>query len=320
MSSLCAEKQSTTNCELDEAFAYTRKLTYGHYENFPVASWLVPKNLRQHVCNIYAFARTADDFADEAEFAGERMDLLEQWKSELHRAALSAIEERPSANPLGRTGAWGVREQGSLGREGQLIFTALAHTLREKQLSVSLLNDLITAFMIDVKKARYAQFGEVMHYCRHSANPVGRLILELFGYGNEQWFTWSDHICTALQLANFWQDVAVDLKKDRIYLPQDELVRFGVTEAQLFAREDSPGLRELIKFQVERTRSMFEQGRVLCTTVPHPRLCWELKLTWLGGMRILEKIEANDYNCFKRPTVGKCDVPLLLWRASRWNT
>lgn len=283
------------------AHAYTRTLTYGHYENFPVASWLIPKNLRQHVCNIYAFARTADDFADEACFEGQRMERLEEWR----RLLLGCVQA-------------GVADTTVSCEAYRLIFAALGETIRDRALPVTLCNDLITAFMIDVQKPRYRNVGEVMHYCRHSANPVGRLILHLFGYGNERWLTLSDSICTALQLANFWQDVAVDLRKNRIYLPQDDMAQFGVTEAQLFAHDCTDGVRALMKFQVERTRSLFAAGRALCETVPHPRLRFELKLTWWGGMRILEGIEANHYNPFVRPSLTKCDWARLVWRSWRW--
>lgn len=287
---------------LESAQAWTRKMTYGHYENFPVASWLVPKNLRQDVCNVYAFSRVADDFADEAEFEGQRMERLQEWRNMLvvaaARAANLPTDEMRVLHP---------------------VFIALAETLRTRHLSVQLCNDLITAFMLDVKKTRYANFVETLHYCRHSANPVGRLILQLFGYGNEQWMTWSDHICTALQLANFWQDVAVDLKKDRIYLQADDMARCGVTEAMLCARELTDGVRELMKFQVDRTRSLFLQGRALCDTVPHRRLQLELRLTWLGGMRILERIAQNNYNPYIRPKLGLRDGAIILWRALRWR-
>lgn len=293
------------------AHAYTRKLTYGHYENFPVASWLIPKNLRQHVCNIYAFARTADDFADEARFEGQRMERLEEWR----RLLLACVQEgmRDDRSPQ----AHSDEGRGTMD-EYRLIFAALGETIRDRAVPVALCNDLITAFMIDVKKTRYRNFGEVMHYCRHSANPVGRLILYLFGYGNESWMVLADKICTALQLANFWQDVAVDLQKDRIYLPQDELAQFGVTEAHLLTHDCTDGVRALIKFQVERTRALFAAGRALCDTVPHPRLRFELKLTWLGGMRILEGIEANRYNPFVRPLLTKRDWARLVWRSWRW--
>ncbi len=314
------ELRATSNEQrvtITHAFAHTRRITYGHYENFPVASWLVPKNLRQHVCNIYAFARGADDFADEPQFSGERMERLLAWRERL--MDIVARDRSPVASKGNTSGAVAVTGDRRPATGDVLVFAALAESIRTRQLPVELLNDLLTAFMLDVKKNRYAQFGEVMHYCRHSANPVGRLILHLFGYGNEQWMKLSDHICTALQLANFWQDVAVDLKKDRIYLPHDEMQHFGVTEQDLFAAKFSPELQSLMQFQVERTRALFVSGRALCDIVPHPRLRWQLRLTWLGGMRILEKISANDFNIFRRPKLGPRDWALLVWRAMRWT-
>ncbi len=289
---------------LNEAFAYTRRIASGHYENFPVGSLLLPRNLRQHVYNIYAFARIADDFADEPEYAGERQQRLEEWREELCQTVQHVL---------------GVTERGPTSP----VFVALAHTLRERDISPRLLNDLLTAFILDVRKDRYAGFGELLHYCRHSANPVGRLMLQLFGYGNEHWMVLSDHICTALQLANFWQDVSLDLQKNgergRIYLPQDEMRRFGVAESQLFGGVVTKGLRELMKFQVERTRGFFTQGRPLCDLVPHPRLRLELKLTWLGGMRILERITQADFNVFSRPCLSWYDAPILLKRLMTWK-
>ncbi len=296
----------------EAAFQLTRQMTYGHYENFPVGSWFIPPRLRPHVCNIYAFARTADDFADESQFAGERMERLQQWRHWLHHAGLAAHAHTPLDAAI---------FQGDT--KAELIFHALTETMREFQLPVSLFNDLISAFMLDVTKPRYATFTEVLYYCRNSANPVGRLILHLFGYVNEQWMGMSDAICTALQLANFWQDVALDLQKNdgagRIYIPQEDLRRFNVTEDDLFAHRDIPAVRELMAFQVERTRQLFVKGRGLCDIVPHPRLRWELRATWLGGMRILAKIERNRFDVFRRPRLRPADWVVLLWQAWRWR-
>jgi squalene synthase HpnC len=260
---------------------YCRRITYGHYENFPVASFLIPKRLRQHVCNIYAFARTADDFADEASYEGARMERLDEWEEELKRAYCGE-----SAHP---------------------IFVAIEATVKEFDLPEKLFLDLIRAFKIDVAKNRYKNFGEVLYYCRHSANPVGRLILLLFGYKSGEWLEYSDNICTALQLANFWQDVSVDLKKDRIYIPQEEMAKYGVTEYDLEEGRTTEKLRALMEFQVGRTEKLFAEGKPLCRAVPDVRLSYELRVTWLGGMAILNKIRANGYNIFARPTLSKLD-------------
>lgn len=275
--------------DLDQARQFCRKMTYGHYENFPVASILVPRPLRQHVCNIYAFARTADDFADEARFDGQRAERLSEWRD------------------------WTVDCYDGVYRHP--IFMALAETIREFDLSSSLFLDLVTAFQMDVVKSRYANFDEILFYCRHSANPVGQLILALFRYRNPEWEFWSDEICTALQLANFWQDVAVDLQKDRIYLPQDEMALFGVTESDLFAGEYSDAVRQLMAFQVDRTQKIFDRGRPLCSTVPNARLRLELKCTWLGGTTILQKIRDTHYYVFKRPAITWWDKGRILWKS-----
>jgi len=273
---------------LSYANEYTERLTKSHYENFPVASCLVPKHLRQHVCNIYAFARTADDFADEARFQGVRMEYLEDWEAELRLAY-----EGQSIHP---------------------VFVALESTIRQFTLPIELFLDLLKAFKMDVTKKRYKSFDEVLFYCKHSANPVGRLILLLFGYRNEEWFELSDYICTALQLANFWQDVSVDLKKDRIYIPQEEMVFHKVTEYDLEDRRLTEGLVNLMKFQVDRTEELFMNGKSLCRAVPNRRLSFELRMTWLGGMKILEKIKQNNYNVFVRPVVNKLDWIRLLMK------
>lgn len=275
--------------DLIQAQSYCRKVTYGHYENFPVGSILVPKPLRQHVCNIYAFARTADDFADEAKFVGERAERLAEWRS-WTEDCYDGVYRHP-------------------------IFCALSETIREFDLSSTLLLDLITAFQMDVVKSRYANFDEVLFYCRHSANPVGRLILALFRYRNPDWEYWSDEICTALQLANFWQDVAVDLQKDRIYLPKDEMARFGVTEGDLWSGQMSRPLSDLMAFQIERTQQMFDRGQPLCLAMPNRRLRLELKCTWLGGCTILQRIRSNQYDVFQRPAISWWDKGMILWKA-----
>ncbi len=274
---------------LDYANEYCRRLTFSHYENFPVASRCVPKHLRQHVCNIYAFARTADDFADELDFKGDRMAALDEWEEELALAYQ--------------------------GRGIHPIFVALEQTVREMSLPEQLFKDLLRAFKMDVLTNRKKDFDEVLYYCERSANPVGRLILLLHGYRNEEWFKWSDHICTALQLANFWQDVRVDLEKNRIYLPQKEMVEYGVTEYDLEKGDLTDGLKKLVAFQVRRTEELFEKGRPLCLVVPNWRLKMELKLTWCGGMEILKKIKANGYNIFERPVVTKVDWARLMLKA-----
>lgn len=276
-----------------EAFAYCERMARAHYENFPVGSLLVPKNKRKHVYSIYAFARTADDFADEGYEDGlnesARLKALDDWERQLEDS-YRGVAEHP-------------------------IFIALAQTARELSLPIQLFRDLLSAFKQDVVKRRYADFNEVLDYCTRSANPVGRLILLLFDYRDEDRHRLSDEICTGLQLANFWQDVAVDILKDRVYLPQDEMKRFGVDVDALRAGRFTAQYASLLKCQVERTRELFERGRALPGAVKG-RLAFELRLTWLGGMRILERIEESGYNTLSaRPKITPGDKVRLLMRS-----
>lgn len=275
-----------------DAFAYCERMARTHYENFPVGSLLVPKRLRPHVYSIYAFARTADDFADE----GYDIPLSEQ-------ARLTALAdwERQLADCFAGTAS-------------HPVFIALAETVRELQLPQQLFRDLLSAFRQDVVRRRYANFTEVLDYCRRSANPIGRLILLLFGYRDERLHLLSDHICTALQLANFWQDVSVDLQKNRSYLPQDELAQFGYSESELHELRFNERYAALLRFQVERTQELFMQGRALPELVSG-RLRYELRLTWHGGMRILELIAQQRYDTLgQRPQLTTADKLMLLWR------
>jgi len=267
-----------------EAFAFCSALTRSHYENFPVGSSLIPKDLQPAIHSLYAFMRTSDDFSDEDRRPGdevERMAWLEAWER-----MLSECQEGRARHP---------------------IFIALRVTLAQHQLPVQWLRDLLHAFKMDVTVRRYATFDELLTYCRYSANPVGRLILTLFGYREESLYRLSDSICTALQLANHWQDVGVDLDKNRIYLPDASLRQFGVTEEALFAKQCTPAFKQLLAFEVSRARELFNQGRPLPEKV-RGRLRYELRFTWHGGVRILDKIELADYEVFsRRPVVTKAD-------------
>ncbi len=275
---------------LTEAFAHCEQLARSHYENFPVGSLLIPKAKRKHVYSIYAFARTADDFADEGDCEpATRFRQLDEWQTQLNECYE--------------------------GRATHPIFIALAHTVKELQLEKSLLSDLLSAFKQDVTKRRYANFPEVLDYCTRSANPVGRLIMRLFDYRQPQLDELSDAICTALQLTNFWQDLAVDILKDRVYLPENEMAAAGVTVQDLRAREASPALRQLIKFQVARARELFLRGKPLPDLVSG-RLAIELRLTWQGGVRILKLIEAQQFDTLaQRPKLNTADKFRLLTRA-----
>ncbi len=277
------------------SYEYCERLARSHYENFPVGSLLVPARLRKHFYSIYAFARTADDFADEGyaedHSEQERLDLLAEWREMLGHC---------------------VR-----GEPSHPIFVALRHTRDQFDLPVELFEDLLSAFTQDVTTRRYARFGQLLDYCRRSANPIGRLILLLFGYREESLYRWSDDICTALQLTNHWQDVTVDLDKDRVYIPEEDLARFGVTVEDLKQHSGGAGGPELMAFEAERTRALFRRGKPLCTEVKG-RLGLELRTIWLGGWRILERIEENGYDVFtRRPVISIADKIQIMVSALR---
>ncbi|MDT3671194.1 MAG: squalene synthase HpnC [Aromatoleum sp.] len=269
-----------------------------HYENFPVASLLLPARLREPVEAIYAFARSADDIADEGDApAAERHRCLDDY-----RAALDAIErgEAPAESELAP------------------MFARLARNIHAHGLPIGLCRDLVDAFTQDIDKTRYIDFAELADYCRRSANPVGRLLLHLYHAATPDNLRLSDRICTSLQLINFWQDVAIDRDKRRIYLPLDEMAHFGVTEADLEASRCDDAWRALMAFQVQRARAMMLDGAPLARRLPG-RIGWELRLMVLGGLRILERIEAADYDVFRRrPTLVRGDWPRLAWRALRY--
>jgi squalene synthase HpnC len=259
----------------------------GHYENFPVASLLLPASLREPVEIIYRFARNADDFADEGDEAPEaRLKKLDDYRRQL-------------ASP---------REP---------LLQDVAKIVREHGLPTQLFADLLDAFSQDVTKKRYADFAELLDYCRRSANPVGRLLLHLFKRTSDSNLRQSDAICSALQLVNHWQDVHVDYTKDnRVYLPQDEMARFGVTEQHLSSRLCDSAFRALMKFQVDRARELILSGSALGKALPG-RIGLEIRATIQGGLRILEKIEGAGYDVFRRrPKLRAYDWPLLLIRAA----
>ena len=272
--------------------------TVNHYENFPVASILLPKPLRAPIAAIYHFARSADDFADEGELLpAQRISLLHSYKDELDRIKTGLPTNHP-------------------------IFAALRPVIEKHELPLSLFLDLLDAFEQDVDKDRYADFSELMDYCRRSADPVGRLLLHLFGHASEQNLKDSDAICSALQLINHWQDVGIDALKGargRIYLPQDELQRFGVTEEMILPPANElkaePELRALLAFQVARARTLMLSGAPLGWRLPG-RMGLEIRAIVAGGLRILDKIEAADFDVFtRRPALKTLDWPLLLWNS-----
>ncbi len=254
-----------------------------HYENFPVASFLLPRKLRRPVEAIYRFARGADDIADEGTASNEeRLRELARYNAELDRIERGQRPESPE-------------------------FDELANIVAEWHLPLSLLRDLLDAFAQDVVQKRYANYPELLDYCRRSANPVGRLLLHLFDRASEENLRRSDCICSALQVINFWQDIAVDWAKDRVYLPQDDLVRFGIVESQIAEQRCTSEWTALLDFQIERSRALMLSGAPLVHELPG-RLGWEIRLTVQGGLRILERIQHVRGDIFRqRPVLGPAD-------------
>lgn len=266
-------------------------MSVGHYENFPVASILLPRRLRQPVAAIYAFARSADDIADEGDASSTvRLGQLGRYRAELE--AVAAHRNSDSA-----------------------VFDRLARAIRDHELPIQPFRDLLDAFSQDVVKRRYADFDELFDYCRRSANPIGRLMLHLYQAVTENNLRRSDCVCSSLQLINFWQDVAVDWQKSRLYLPQQDLARFGVSETQIAAGRIDDKWRALMRFQVHRARDMMLRGASLGGALPG-RIGLELRTVVAGGLRILDKIEAVDFDVFsRRPRLRAYDWPLLSCRA-----
>lgn len=276
---------------VEEAFAFCEARARAHYENFPVGLF-VPKDKRRYVHALYAYARAADDFADEPMYEGMRAEKLDQWEARLH-AAYEGRAEDP-------------------------IFIALAETVRRLDIPKALLLDLLSAFRQDTIKTRYESWEELLDYCRRSADPVGRLVLLVFGYADPELPPLSDAICTALQLANHWQDLALDLRRGRIYAPRELMDRFGVKEWDLNAGRVTPEFRALMAELVARTRALFARGRPLCDRLGKD-LRFEIRLTWLGGSAILDGIEKAEDDVFRgRPRHGVVGKARLAWRAWRW--
>jgi squalene synthase HpnC len=254
-----------------------------HYENFPVASLLLPRRLRRPIEAIYRFARGADDIADEGDASDAvRLQGLADYGHEIERIEGGAAPLRPA-------------------------FNELAEVIAEWQLPTALFHDLLDAFAQDVVTKRYADYPQLLDYCRRSANPVGRLLLHLVGCASEENLRRSDCICTALQLVNFWQDVAIDWQKGRVYLPQSDLERFAICETQIAAERCSAQWTALLAFEVGRTRDLMNAGAALVHQLPG-RMGWEIRLTVQGGLRILERIEQARGDVFRqRPQLGPAD-------------
>jgi len=275
-----------TYTSLKDANSYCQTLATGHHENFPLVSWLLPKGLHQHFYNVYAFCRWADDLGDEIGDRKRSIELLGWWRDELNRCYS--------------------------GRCRHPVFVALRPTIDEFDIPKQLLADLISAFEQDQHILEYDNREQLLDYCTRSANPVGRIILHLCRQVSDQTFSWSDSICTGLQLANFWQDVSRDLDINRIYIPKEERDRFGVTREDLLARRMTDGFLELMKYEVDHSRELLESGLPLVEALPGP-LQIDIDLFARGGLCILQRIEQIDFRVLEtRPVVTKLDALRML--------
>ncbi len=278
---------------LEEAYAICRDLARSHYENFPVASVFIPRDKRKYFFAAYAFMRTADDFADnEAIEIHQRLQLLVQWQ-----ALLDACYNGEAKEP---------------------VFIALRDTVTRCGIPKEYFDNLLNAFKVDLFKGRYRNFDELLEYCNYSANPVGRIVLCILGYGNREdkdvIFKYSDSICTGLQLANHWQDVFVDRRKQRCYVPLDDMERFGYQKSDWEGSVVNSSFQELMAFETNRASEIFMSGKRLLPILRTPER-YEITLIWLGGMRVLEKLRKNNFDILtQRPTIGWADIVLILFR------
>jgi squalene synthase HpnC len=276
---------------IENSYKYCEDFARAHTESYPVASRFVPTELRPHIVALYAFARSADDFADEPEYEGRRIEALDRWDEALHRACHGDADHP--------------------------VFVALADTIEKRDLPIPPLEDMLAAFRMDMDVKRYSSFQALRGYTARSAEPVGRLLLALFGYRDPELVRHADELSTALQLTNFWQDVAADAARDHIYLPAEDLHFFSVSEADVKALKPDPALRQLLRFEVARTRALYEKGRPLLDKVGK-NLRMELTLIWLVGTTILDKIEAASYDVFThRPSIRRRDQAVIMARAAK---
>ena len=275
---------------LEEAQQYCARLARTHYENFSVATWFLPARLRQHFYNVYAYCRISDDLGDEVGNPQQSLELLNQWEAELE-ACYSGSPRHP-------------------------VFVALSQTVRQFSIPQHEFSDLLIAFRRDQAVTRFQTFDDVLGYCKYSANPVGHLVLYLCGYSDAERQQLSDYTCTALQLANFWQDVAVDYSKGRIYLPLEDLGRYGVTEEEIANHRATPAFIEMMKFEVERAREWFDRGLPLVKKV-NRELAVDLELFSRGGQEILNAIERQGFDVLgRRPVISKARKLWLVLRAA----
>jgi squalene synthase HpnC len=296
---------------LGEARAYCERLARTHYENFSVATWFLPKRLRPHFYSVYAYCRISDDLGDEVGDPLQALALLDEWELELEACYASLQIVIPSE---ARANDARDRESRSL-YPRHPVFIALRETIRACQIPQHEFSDLLKAFRQDQTVHRYETFDDVLGYCRYSANPVGHLVLYVCGYRDAERQELADYTCTALQLANFWQDVSVDWQKGRIYLPLEDMRRFGVSESDIAERRPTPEFLKLMKFEVERAREWFERGLPLAECVDH-ELATDIELFSRGGQEILSAIERLGYDVLRqRPVISKSRKLWLVARA-----
>jgi len=273
--------------QIEKAYKEALELASGHYENFPVVSKFIPAALRKHVAIIYKFARTADDIADEGDDSPEhKTEKLDEFKQKLSDCLNGKFEDD--------------------------FWRALKNTIDTYSLKEEYFFDLLSAFRQDISRKRYGNFEELLDYCRRSANPVGRIMLQLFGIKNLECYKYSDYVCTALQLINFYQDVSIDYQKGRIYIPVDEMEKFGVTEESFKQKITDGNLKSLMKFQLKRNLELFMKGSYLIEILPY-RLKYQISWTIYGGKKILYKIAKGGYDVLNfRPVLTKIDYLVLM--------
>jgi squalene synthase HpnC len=282
----------TPSYTVEDAYEHCLAMARNHYENFPVASLLVPRRLRPHIAAVYAFARTADDFADEdVRSEDERLALLSQWRSRL---------DAPG------------KFDGSC---SDAVFTALHNTIEQFSLPLACFHDLLDAFTQDVTVKEYESFTGLLSYCRRSANPVGRIILHLFDVMNDERAEYSDALCTGLQLANFWQDISLDLRKPRTYVPKEYQSMYGIDSLNAVCEDRQESASAMVRDLVERTRGYFRAAAPLFKGLPKG-LALELRATLLGGSRILDMVGKLGYRVLsERPSLGRIDAASILLRS-----
>lgn len=280
--------------ELDACYRYCEALARARHHNFPVASRFVPPALRRPIWAVYAFGRAADDFADEPQYEGRRAAELDRWEERLHRCYFGEPPDHP-------------------------VFVALADAVRLYDLPITEFQALIRGFRTDLDVNRYSTFGDLRSYTALAAEPVGHLLLYLGGYRDPVHHRFADDLASALAMATFWQDIAADMDRGRVYVPTEDLCHFGVSEDELHQRSANARIGALMRFQVARTRSLFERARPLVDEIG-PDLAVEMALIWHGGMRILDKIEAaGEHILERRPSLNSVDKALVVARALAWR-